>query len=182
MPAERILVVDDDALVIRLVETTLRRGGYEVLVARDGGEGLDSAMGEHPDLIVTDIMMPVMDGFEFTRRVRTENTIKTTPIIMLSAKSEDEDIIKGLEIGADEYVTKPFSPRDLLARIGSMLERKKRAINRSEPSAKGPFTETGLDHLAKFKFDNFVVGSSNRAAFDAARIAAAEPGFKFKRM
>jgi len=179
MTKERILVVDDDALVIRLVETTLSRGGYEVLVARDGREGLDSAMGEHPDLIVTDIMMPVMDGFEFTRRIRAESTIKTTPIIMLSAKSEDEDIIKGLEIGADEYVTKPFSPRDLLARIGSMLERKKRAIKISEPSSKGPFSETGLDHLAKFRFENFVIGPSNQAAFDAARIAAAEPGFKF---
>ena len=179
MNKERILIVDDDSLVIRLVETTLSRGGYEVLIARDGKEGLDTAVGEHPDLIVTDIMMPVMDGFEFTRRVRSERLISTTPLIMLSAKSEDEDIIKGLEIGADEYVTKPFSPRDLLSRIRSVIERKKQVINRSKPSVEGPFTAAGLEHLAKYQFNNFIVGASNQTAFDAAWIAAAEPGFRF---
>ncbi len=115
-----ILVVDDEPQIVRLVRAYLEEAGFRVVTASDGEQALYVARHERPDLIVLDILMPKMDGLEFTRRIRQEQDV---PIIMLTARVEETDRIVGLELGADDYVTKPFSPRELVARVRAVLRR-----------------------------------------------------------
>lgn len=117
---ERILVVDDEAKIVRLARDYLERDGYRVISAGDGLSALAMARREKPDLIVLDLMLPGMDGWEVCRALRREFE---TPIIMLTARAEESDQIVGLELGADDYVTKPFSPRALVARVRAVLRR-----------------------------------------------------------
>lgn len=118
--ASTILVVDDERRLVAVVEAYLRQEGYRVVTASNGREALFVARQEKPDLIVLDVMMPEMDGLEFLRLHRKE---RDTPIVLLTAKVESEDKIVGLEMGADDYVTKPFRPRELVARIRAVLRR-----------------------------------------------------------
>ncbi len=115
-----ILVVDDEKTLRDMLEYNLRREGYRVFVATDGNEAIKMAYSERPDLIILDIMLPGMNGFEVCRAIRKE---LTTPILMLSAREEEIDKVLGLELGADDYLTKPFGLRELLARVGAMLRR-----------------------------------------------------------
>ncbi len=115
-----ILVVDDDKKIVDLVTLYLKRDGYNVLKAYDGREALDVARRKQPDLIVLDLMLPELDGTDVCRLLRAESSV---PIIMLTARSTDEDKLRGLDIGADDYVTKPFNPRELVARIRAVLRR-----------------------------------------------------------
>ncbi len=115
-----VLVVDDEPEIVRLLRSYLERDGYRVVTASNGEEALYAARRERPDLVVLDILMPRMDGLEFTRRVRREQDV---PIIMLTARAEETDRIVGLEMGADDYVTKPFSPREVVARVRAVLRR-----------------------------------------------------------
>lgn len=119
---ERILVVEDEAIVAEVVERFLRREGYETMVVGDGKEALSAINRFLPDLIVLDIMLPEVDGLEVCRQVRSHSE---TPIIMLTARSEETDKLLGLGLGADDYVTKPFSPRELAARVQAVLRRAK---------------------------------------------------------
>jgi DNA-binding response OmpR family regulator len=118
--AKTILVVDDEARIVRLVRDYLERAGYGVLTARDGETALQLAHQEQPDLIVLDLMLPGVDGLDVCRRLRQESGV---PIIMLTARVEEADRVVGLELGADDYVTKPFSPRELVARVRATLRR-----------------------------------------------------------
>ncbi len=118
--ATRILVVDDERVVTEVVERYLRLEDFEVSVASDGNEALRSAQEWAPDLVVLDLMLPGVDGLEICRRIRKESQV---PIIMLTARGEEADRVVGLELGADDYVVKPFSPRELVARIKSVLRR-----------------------------------------------------------
>jgi len=115
-----VLVVDDEIRLVSLVETYLTQSGYRVVTAPNGVEALSIARRENPDLIILDIMMPEMDGYEFMRVYRAESD---TPIILLTARVEDDEKVIGLELGADDYVTKPFRPRELMARVKAMLRR-----------------------------------------------------------
>ena len=115
-----IMVCDDDKEIAGAIEIYLRNEGYRVLKAFDGAEALQIAMKENLHLIIMDVMMPKMDGIQATMKIREEKNI---PIIMLSAKSEDYDKITGLNVGADDYVTKPFNPLELIARVKSQLRR-----------------------------------------------------------
>ena len=115
-----ILLVDDEPIVIEVVERYLLRDGYAVRVARDGEAALAAARGERPDLIVLDVMLPGLTGLEVAQRLRAESAV---PIIMLSARGEETDKLVGLGLGADDYVTKPFSPKELVARIAAVLRR-----------------------------------------------------------
>ena len=124
-----IMIVDDEKRLVSLVESYLTQEGYRVVTAHDGKEALTVARREKPDLIVLDVMMPEMDGYEFMRKHRAE---VNTPIIMLTARVDDEDKIIGLEVGADDYITKPFRPRELVARVRAVLRR----AGETEPSAK----------------------------------------------
>jgi two-component system alkaline phosphatase synthesis response regulator PhoP len=127
MAGKRVLVVDDDVKTVELVKLYLNRDGYHVLTAYDGIEALRIARENHPDLIVLDLMLPGIDGLEVCRILRAESDV---PIIMLTAKTTDQDKLTGLGLGADDYVTKPFSPRELAARV--------RAILRRLPGERGP--------------------------------------------
>ncbi|SDD82778.1 response regulator transcription factor [Glycomyces harbinensis] len=116
----RVLVVDDDPALAEVVARYLRREGFEVDYAADGATGLARALSTLPDLVVLDLMMPGMDGFEVCRRLRRATAI---PVVMLTARGEENDRIAGLDLGADDYVTKPFSPRELAARVRAVLRR-----------------------------------------------------------
>lgn len=119
---KRILVCDDDPLLADLVEYRLAGRGYEVLVARDGGEALALLREVRPDAIVLDAMMPVIDGYEVLRRVRENPDLATVPIIMLTARKQERDIVEALELGANDYMIKPFIPEELVVRLGRLLE------------------------------------------------------------
>ncbi len=118
--AQTILIVDDQARIVKLVRDYLERAGFDVLEARDGETALTVARAEQPDLVVLDLMLPGVDGLDVCRRLRRESGV---PIIMLTARVEEADRIVGLELGADDYVTKPFSPRELVARVRATLRR-----------------------------------------------------------
>ena len=120
MANKRVLVVDDDVKTVELVKLYLNRDGYRVVTAYDGAEALRLARENHPDLIVLDLMLPEVDGLEVCRTLRAESDV---PIIMLTAKSTDRDKLTGLDLGADDYMTKPFSPRELAARVRTVLRR-----------------------------------------------------------
>ena len=121
--AQRILVVDDDAQIARLVRTYLEKSGFEVLTAANGEDALHLIRAERPDLVVLDLMLPDRDGWDITRIVRRDEALKALPIIMLTARVEDTDRIVGLELGADDYVPKPFNPREVVARVRAVLRR-----------------------------------------------------------
>jgi DNA-binding response OmpR family regulator len=120
---KQILVVDDEADLVDMIGYNLQRNGYEVLTASDGKSALATAWKEKPDLIVLDLMLPGMDGTEVARRLRAEPETAGIPIIMLTAKGEEIDVVVGLTLGADDYITKPFSMKILLARIATVLRR-----------------------------------------------------------
>jgi two-component system alkaline phosphatase synthesis response regulator PhoP len=121
--AQRILVVDDDTEIVRLLRAYLEQAGYEVLVAYDGEAALHILRRERPDLILLDLMLPDRDGWDVTRVIRGDSSLQATPIIMLTARVEDHEKIVGLELGADDYVTKPFNPREVMARVRAVLRR-----------------------------------------------------------
>jgi len=117
---EKVLIVDDEALIADSVDYALRKEGFQVITARDGAQALAMAREQQPDLVILDIMLPVMSGLEVCRAIRKESSM---PIIMLTAKSEEVDRVVGLELGADDYVIKPFSMRELIARTKAVLRR-----------------------------------------------------------
>jgi DNA-binding response OmpR family regulator len=127
--AKTILVVDDEARLVALVKAYLTEAGFRVVTASNGREALFVARQEKPDLIILDLMMPEMDGYEFLRLFRKE---QDTAVIMLTARLEETDKVLGLELGADDYVTKPFSPRELAARVRAVLRRTGKAV--AEPA------------------------------------------------
>jgi two-component system alkaline phosphatase synthesis response regulator PhoP len=126
----KILVVDDEEAIVKLVSFNLQKEGFETIAAYDGREALELIHREHPDLVVLDVMLPEMDGFALCRLLRQEKI--STPILMLTAKDEEIDKVLGLELGADDYLTKPFSPRELVARVKAIL---RRTAEPSEPKA-----------------------------------------------
>jgi len=117
---EKILAIDDDPLLLELITQSLKKGGYEVIIASDGQEGLRVLAEQKPHLVVLDIMLPSMDGWEVCRRIRKVSTI---PIIMLTARGSHSDVVRGLQVGADDYLVKPFHPEELLARVLAVLRR-----------------------------------------------------------
>jgi DNA-binding response OmpR family regulator len=127
---ECVLVVDDDPLMVRLVRTHLDRAGYRVLAAASGREALDVAVAELPDLVVLDLMLPEPDGYEVCRRLREFSLV---PVIMLTARGEQADKLRGFEVGADDYLTKPFSPQELVARVQAVLRRSQQAAAPTSP-------------------------------------------------
>jgi len=120
---EKILIVDDEKDIVKMLEYNLRKEGFRTISAYDGQEALELAAREHPDLILLDLMLPEMDGLEVCKKLKKEDKTANLPIIMLTAKTQETDKVIGLELGADDYVTKPFSPRELLARIKAVLRR-----------------------------------------------------------
>jgi two-component system alkaline phosphatase synthesis response regulator PhoP len=120
---EQILVVDDDREIVRLVRAYLEKAGYQVLTAYDGKTALQILRRDRPALLVLDLMLPDQDGWDITRLVRSDAALAPTPLIMLTARIDDTDKIIGLELGADDYITKPFNPREVVARVRAVLRR-----------------------------------------------------------
>ena len=123
MAEVKILIAEDDPVTSRFVASLLEDQGYRVLVAEDGEHAVRLALDERPDLIITDLVMPYKDGFMVLRALRETDELASTPILILSMRDREEDIVRGLEEGADDYVVKPFNARELLARIRKQLQR-----------------------------------------------------------
>jgi len=122
---ETILIVEDEKDIVKMLDYNLKKEGYKILVAHDGEDALDTANAKHPDLILLDLMLPGVDGLEVCKQLKLERKTASIPVIMLTAKTQESDKVVGLELGADDYVTKPFSPRELIARIKAVLRRGK---------------------------------------------------------
>jgi two-component system phosphate regulon response regulator PhoB len=133
MAKEKILVVDDEEDILELIRFNLVREGYKVLCAPSGEEAMNIAQSEIPDLMVLDLMLPGIDGLEVTRVLKNDSRTKDIPIVMLTAKGEEADIVTGLELGADDYITKPFSPRVLVARARAVLRRQSKEYKEETP-------------------------------------------------
>ncbi len=138
---KKILIVDDEKNIRDIIIYNLKKEGYQILQAADGEEGVRLAMEEEPDLILLDIMMPKMDGYDACKKIREP---KNTPIIMLTARAEEVDKVLGLEFGADDYVTKPFGVRELMARVKANL---RKAAFRAEPAADAPVAGSAFERL-----------------------------------
>ncbi len=174
MAGKKVLVVDDDAKTVELVRLYLNRDGYRVITAFDGNEALRLARENFPDLIVLDLMLPGLSGLEVCRILREESDV---PIIMLTALTTDDDRLKGLDLGADDYVTKPFSPRELAARV--------RAVLRRLPGERGPDKiEYGAISLDFLKHEAFLDGKPLNLTpieFKVLGTLVKEPGRVFSR-
>lgn len=157
-----ILVVDDNKETVRAMRVYLERDGFEVFSAADGNSALHVIQREQPDLVVLDLMLPDINGMEITRALRRDQRLRHIPIIMLTARVEDEDRISGLEIGADDYITKPFNPREVVARVRSVLRRSRgdevdRALSyeglRLDPSRRQLMLNGQVIDLTRIEFD-----------------------------
>lgn len=132
MARERILVVDDEQDILELIRYNLSREGYQLDTVTSGEEAIKIARDRHPDLIILDLMLPGIDGLDVCRLLKGETRTAHIPIIMLTAKGEDSDVVTGLELGAEDYMTKPFSPKVLIARVRNILRRKTRKAEEKE--------------------------------------------------
>jgi two-component system alkaline phosphatase synthesis response regulator PhoP len=172
----RILVVDDDPAIVKLVRAYLEQAGYQVLVAYDGNKALHIARHDKPDLVVLDLMLPEMDGWDVCRALRKESEV---PVIMLTARVEESDKLVGLELGADDYVTKPFSPRELVARVRTVLRRAQGMPPRPERMSVGDIVVDLARHSVE-------VGGEPRdltpTEFDLLATLMEDPGRAFTRL
>jgi DNA-binding response OmpR family regulator len=171
-----IMVVDDEERIVSLVQSYLEQEGFRVVSAGDGREALFLARQEKPDLIILDIMMPDMDGYEFMRHHHRE---RETPIILLTAKVEEDDKVIGLELGADDYVTKPFSPRELASRARAVLRRAGKTLPTAEVLRVGGITLDRESHIVKIDDKPVDLTPSE---FDLLATLMSAPGRAFSRL
>ncbi len=175
MAKEKILVVDDERNIVELLKYNLEKEGYEVINAYDGFEAVTLAKQERPDLIVLDIMLPGQGGLEVCRIIRKETRI---PIIMATAKGEEIDKILGLELGADDYVTKPFSPRELVARVKAVLRRTSSKLDEKDELTFEELTINLMKHEVRLKGNEVDLKPKE---FDLLKLLATNPGKVFTR-
>jgi DNA-binding response OmpR family regulator len=171
----RVLVVDDEPMVRDVLARYLAKDGFDVRLAEDGAQALDRFSEEPPDLVVLDLMLPVVDGLEVFRRMRAGGH---TPIIMLTAKGEETDRIVGLELGADDYVTKPFSPREVVARVRAVL---RRAVDRTSDGHVLTFDALSIDVRRREVRRHGDPVRLTRKEFDLLAFLASNPGVTFDR-
>src|SRR3990170_1224422 len=176
MASEKILVVDDEERIVHIVRSYLEKDGFQVLTAEDGREALDVARREQPNLVVLDLMLPAIPGWDVCRTLRAESRV---PIIMLTARDEEADKIVGLELGADDYVTKPFSPRELMARVHAVLRRSQSAEQEQPTIAVGSLTIDPGRH--EVRRDGRPI-SLTPTEFGLLQTLAAQPGRVFTRL
>ena len=173
----KILIVEDDHDIVDMVDYNLKEHGYETVSAFNGKKGIESAEKEQPDLIILDIMLPVIDGFEVCKILKNNQKTANIPIIILSAKSQETDKVVGLELGADDYVTKPFSPRELIARIRAILRRGPE----NQPAQKierGDVIIDGTKHKITVSGEEIVLTNTE---FKLLEFIARRPGVVFSR-
>jgi len=140
MGGEKIVVIEDEPDILEVLSFNLRREGFDVVGASSGGAGLQAVARESPDLVLLDLLLPGVDGLDVCRRLRSQPETARIPVIMVTAKSEESDVVLGLGVGADDYIQKPFSPRELVARVKAVLRRTHGEDNGAEPArvARGP--------------------------------------------
>ena len=187
---QKILIIEDEEGIVHLLNLYLRDAGYNVVVATDGADGLALHAREHPDLVILDIMLPTIDGLEVCRRIRSWSK---TPILMLTARGDEDDRIQGLELGADDYLVKPFSPRELVSRVRAIL---RRVDQRSEGEAQATpdvqsakdkdkvilrFPGLMIDIAARRVEVNGVEVALTPTEFDLLALLAKSPGWVFTR-
>jgi len=177
MSNRKILVVDDDKKIVDLVRLYLERDGHRVLVAYDGLEALELARHSHPDLIVLDLLLPQVDGLDVCRILRAESQV---PIVMLTARTTEEDKLIGLELGADDYVTKPFSPRELAARVRAVLRRADQESAREPTEMR--FGDLVIDRRCHQVRVRDQVVDLTPTEFSLLEVLAGEPGRAFSRL
>ena len=180
--SKRILIVEDEKNIVDILSFNLNKEGYETLEAYDGEAGLQLALEQNPDLILLDLMLPKMDGFDVCRNLRKEN--RSTPVIMLTAREEETDKVLGLELGADDYITKPFSMRELLARVKANIRRNEMVSGAPAPAASGSRIELGRividpDQMMVYK-DERPLDLTQRE-YELVKFLAAQPGKVFSR-
>jgi len=179
--AQRILVVDDDKSIVKVLVGYLEQSGYQVSTAYDGESALHVLRRERPDLILLDLMMPNRDGWEVTQIVRADKTLAPTPIIMITARIDDTDKIVGLELGADDYIPKPFNPREVVARVKALLRRVR--LDQSPNTAPHILTQGGL----KLELDqrtltvDALIVELTRTEFNLLEAFLSNPGFTLTR-
>ena len=177
MADEKILIIEDDQDIVEMLEYNLREEGYDTFSALNGKDGIALAKKEQPNLIILDIMLPILDGFEVCRMLKSDEIAAQIPVIILSAKSQETDKIVGLELGADDYVTKPFSPRELIARIRAILRRGKE--QRSERRIqRGDIVIDSTKHRVQVGADDI---SLTFTEFKLLEFMARRPGVVFSR-
>jgi DNA-binding response OmpR family regulator len=176
MSKRTVLVVDDEPKLVEVVRDYLERDGYRVVGAGDGREALERFRQARPDLVVLDVMLPELDGLEVCRRLRRESSV---PIIMLTARAEEVDELIGLELGADDYISKPFSPRALLARVRAVLRRVSSAADDEAPLVVGPLRVDPARHEATW---NDVPLALTPTEFRLLAVLARRPGRVFERL
>lgn len=178
MAGAKILVVDDEPFIVELVKFNLESAGYEVITASDGHEALKLIEKDHPDLIILDIMLPGIDGMEICRALRFKMQTKDIPVILLTAKTGEIDKVLGLEMGADDYITKPFSPRELVARVKAVLRRTDKRDGSRELIKAGPVV------IDVDRHEVFVDGEKKDFTpkeFELLKLLASNPGKVFSR-
>jgi two-component system phosphate regulon response regulator PhoB len=179
MTKETILVVDDEEDILELVRYNLEREGYRVVCAVSGEKALEKTKNENPDLMVLDLMLTGIDGLEVARRLKQKEKTSHIPIIMLTAKGEEADIVAGLELGADDYVTKPFSPRILMARVKAVLRRQ--TAEDEGPEAVLHVHELTIDPRRRHVTANNVSLDLTFTEFQILYFLARRPGWVFTR-
>jgi len=183
MGKEHILIVDDEEDILELIEFNLNREGYKVTGVLTGEEAIQSAQKGNIDLMILDLMLPGIDGFEVTKQIKNDPDIPDLPIVILSAKGEEADVVTGLELGADDYISKPFSPKILIARVRSILRRKtKRNIKEPEEKAQKIHILGLMIDSTKYKVE---IGGRNidltYSEFNILSFLARRPGWVFTR-
>jgi two-component system phosphate regulon response regulator PhoB len=178
MPKKTVLVIDDEKDLIELVRYNLEKEGFEVQGALNGESGLAEAIQRMPDVVLVDLMLPGIDGLEVCRRLRSDTRTAAIPLIMLTAKTSESDRVVGLELGADDYVTKPFSPRELTARVRALLRRVSAYVEPSELIRRGDLVVDPVKHEVKCGDDSVVLTATE---FRLLQFMAAHPGRVFSR-
>lgn len=178
MAHEKILLIEDEKDILELIAFNLECSGYDVLKASNGEDGLEIAKKMNPDLVLLDLMLPGMDGFDVCRELKLDKATRKTPVIMLTARGEDTDIVSGLELGAEDYITKPFSPKILIARIRTVLRRSSGNKPEDELLSVNDITLDVSKHRV-------LIGSAivelSATEFDILKILMTSPGWVFSR-
>jgi len=181
MAKERILVVDDEEDILELVRYNLSKEGYQVQCVGTGEEALQVARENRPDLIVLDLMLPGIDGLDVCKALKADQRTNGIPIIMVTAKGEDADVVTGLELGAEDYITKPFSPRILSARVKTAIRRRRGTVDDRAPRAPVTIEELHIDpgrHEVRVK-DKLI--ELTNTEFKLLHLLASQPGWVFTR-
>lgn len=180
MPRRKIVVVEDEPDILEVIRYNLEREGYSVITASSGDKGLEAVARESPDLVLLDLLLPGLDGIEICRRIKMDPMTQRVPIIMVSAKGEESDIVLGLGVGADDYIAKPFRPKELIARVKAVLRRGTLRVAKadSERITRGPLVVDSARH--EVRIDGEVV-TFTATEFRLLHLLASHPGRVFTR-